>query len=645
MQGQCVERDEDGKATRVLGTLTDIAGTTDGSPLSPGAGLGQALMDVSRDGIVVFSSDHRVIRANKRAADMLGYSADEILSLRSGDIDPALNERELRSAFETRLRRKDGSEYDAEVCAAAMTIEDVPVIIATIRDITVSKEANERLREAQRMIGLGRWTWDVGTGEVEWSDEVYKIFGLDPESFTPHIDSILALSALWPEDQARGQELIRKAIESREQGSYDQRFLRPDNTTGYYHSTFQGEYDDQGTLTRIRGAIMDITERRRAVEQAEAANRAKSEFLANMSHEIRTPLNGLMGMLQLLDSTSIDSDQKEYLENALLSSKRLTHLLGDILDLSRVEAGKMPLAMSPFNFKDAMNALAELFKPAAAEKRLKFTFRLDPDIPATLIGDQTRLQQVLTNLIGNALKFTDQGHVEVHASRLSPVRPNESRLLFSVSDTGIGFADDLTDELFSPFTQAETNITRKFQGAGLGLSITKRLVELMGGTMAVESEPGKGTVFHFSLPLKTVTAEADSQPVHEDHAMSVRLNILVVEDDGMSALATTEMLKQLGHKARTATDGRQALDRLKQEGFDLVLMDIQLPEMDGVEVTRAIRKGEAGEKQASIPIVAMTAYAMAGDRERFLQSGMDGYLGKPMDRHDLYQAISAVLSR
>ena len=586
---------------------------------------------------------------------MLGYDIHEMLSLRPWDIAPGLDERDCRSAFkdfteayapfETRLRRKDGSEYDAEVDAAGMTMDGAPVIVATIRDISVRKEANAKLREVQRMVGLGRWTWDVGTGEVEWSDEVYRIFGLDPKSFTPHIDSILALSARWPEDQARGQELVRKAMESREQGSYDQKFLRPDGTTGYYHSTFQGEYDDHGELRRIRGAVLDITERKRAVEQAEAASKTKSAFLANMSHEIRTPLNGLVGMLQLLDTTSIDSEQKEYVDNALLSSKRLTNLLGDILDLSRIEAGKMPLANLPFNFRDTMNALVELFKPAVADKGLELDVRLDPDIPETLVGDQTRLQQVLTNLIGNAIKFTDQGGIDVRVHSLSPIRTDESRLLFSVSDTGIGFSEDLLDELFSPFTQAETTITRKFQGAGLGLSITKRLVDLMGGNMAVASEENKGTAFHFSLSLKRDDAEGHPLPVQEEHAVSVRLNLLVVEDDRISALATTGMLKQLGHKAYTATDGAQALDMLKQGSYDLVLMDIQLPDMDGVEVTRAIREGEAGEGLANIPIVAMTAYAMVGDRERFLQSGMDGYLGKPVDRRDLHQAISTVLSR
>jgi CheY-like chemotaxis protein len=377
----------------------------------------------------------------------------------------------------------------------------------------------------------------------------------------------------------------------------------------------------------------------KAKSAAETANMAKNEFLANMSHEIRTPLNGVLGMLQLLQTTSLDDEQREYAEIAINSSNRLTRLLSDILDLSRVEAGRLEIASAPFALSDVLMATQQLFAPVASQKGLLLAFRAEAALPPMLEGDAARLQQILSNLVGNALKFTDVGSVEVEAARLPYARPGMVRVLFTVSDTGIGIREQDLERLFESFTQAETNYRRRHQGAGLGLAIVKRLVDLMGGSMDLESEPGKGSTFHVSLPFAESENAACRMPGRQQKAPAGAVRVLLAEDDAASQFTTLSLLDKLGYAADAVEDGERVLELLREKSFDLVLMDVQMPIMDGVEATKKIRAGEAGTGNAAIPIVALTAYAMSGDRERFLEAGMNAYLPKPVD----LAALDAVL--
>ena len=398
--------------------------------------------------------------------------------------------------------------------------------------------------------------------------------------------------------------------------------------------------------------------------EAEAANKAKSALLANRSHEIRTPLNGVLGMLQLLGTTATDAEQKEYLLAAIQSTNRLTRLLSDILDISRIEAGRMTIVEQPFDLKQTKDSIRELFSQEARDKGLRLDIVYDDTIPAPLLGDETRLRQILFNIIGNAVKFTERGAIRVETTLLPRHKPGAVGILLTVSDTGIGIPDAMLKDIFEPFVQAEGSFTRRFQGAGLGLSIVRKLTALLGGEVAIDSTLGEGTTVYLSLAFRlpetgahapaTSEINATRTPGQPDVALlsetevttmasQVPLRILLVEDESISALAGQRMLEKAGHCVAIANNGLEALTRLAAEVFDLVLMDIQMPVMGGLEATQTLRASQALGATAKIPVVAMTAYAMAGDREKFLEAGMDDYVAKPVELADLLGAIARVM--
>ncbi len=492
--------------------------------------------------------------------------------------------------------------------------------------------------------------YDANLRVIYWNRTSTQFYGYtQQEALGRHITELILPDSIRTMELERLSNGLRDAIVPMEHElelQHKNGAPVPVRTSYVFRENLAGEKELYRIDISLAESKKNLLQLAMAKEAAENASKAKSEFLANMSHEIRTPLNGLLGMLQLLEGSVTQQDARDYVQLAIDASRRLTRLLSDILDLSKVEAGKMTIQSFPFDLLDTLKHIYELFRPLADQTGISLKLYLHPELPRFVVGDANRLQQVCNNLLGNAFKFTSSGAISLEAYPLPAEESGQQKILFAVSDTGIGISPEEFHQLFQAFSQVDNGFIKKDRGVGLGLHISQRLVELMGGSIDVASEPGSGSTFYFCISIGRTTAlTPGSDTEHTAPRNPLKsASVLLVEDDEISSMVVRKQLEILGCSVRHVQNGKEALEALRELSFDLVLMDVQMPVMDGVAATIAIRNGEAGQNNTSIPIIALTAYAMIGDRQKMIDAGMNSYVAKPIELKQLEKNLINTLT-
>lgn len=559
----------------------------------------------------------------------------------------------------------------AAIILASRTHDEIPVnarttleaiaastegILARIKAEEALKESERRYRELADLLPQTVYELDAKGNVVFVNSFGLETFGYTRADLTKGVHF---LDGVAPEDRKRIEENFRRSLGPYfRPGPHGKEYwmMRKDGST-FPAVVYPAQITRDGRVVGQRGIISDISEHKQAEEAMRLAKeaaleavRVKSEFLANMSHEIRTPMNAVIGLTGLLLDSDMDAEQREWIETIRKSGDALLSTINDILDFSKIEAGRMGLERQSFDLRKFVRASRDLVAASAAEKGLNFACRIEENVPDVIISDPTRLRQILVNLLGNAVKFTEKGDVTL---TVDAVQWDDGRfeLYFAVKDTGIGISQDKLDKLFQSFSQGDMSTTRKYGGTGLGLTISKRLVEIMDGKIWVDSEVGEGSTFQFTVPVDVSSVhlesveeapaktQGDSQFDSQIKVCS-NMRILLAEDNAVNKKVMQQMLRKLGYEPDLASNGIEVLEKLNRQKYDLVLMDIQMPEMDGLEAATKIRRTLPETEQPVI--IALTACAMDGDRERCLDAGMDGYISKPVKLEDLRVALKNI---
>lgn len=516
------------------------------------------------------------------------------------------------------------------------------------KNLELIEENNERYDFISKATNDVIWDWDLLTNAVKWRGHGLKNY-LSKDISMDLIPGNFWVNGLHPDERKiTTYQLYKTILNGGASWEGDNRFLRSDGS--YAHINTRGYMLTNADKKPIRmiGCIQDITDRknaeleaRQAKIDADEARKTQEQFLANMSHEIRTPMNGVIGMTQLLGNTILNEEQKEYIEIIKESAGNLMVIINDILDLTKIVAGKITIDKVDYVFADVVKNSIQITRFKAEEKGISLNYSVDKNIHRVLMGDPFRLNQLLVNLIGNAIKFTEQGEVNVRVNLLQETAETVS-LEFSVQDTGIGIEEEKLDSVFERFTQASSDTTRKYGGSGLGLTITRQLIQLQGGSIHLKSRQGEGSTFTFYLEIKKgneeeLTSFKNTKATDPLYSLT-GVNILLVEDNIINQKVAVKILSNQGANVSIANHGLEGLSMLRKNQYDLVLMDIQMPEMDGYQATRLIRK-EFLAPLCKIPIIAMTASALISEKDKCLSAGMDDYITKPFQAKELFEKI------
>jgi two-component system, sensor histidine kinase and response regulator len=645
----------------------------------------RALLDASKlNAIVATDPDGLITLFNSGAERMLGYAADELIGKQSPAIFHLASEIEARGQTlsemfgrpiaghavfvelarrgepeerEWTFVRKDGSQLIASVSINPVydAHGGITGFVGIAHDITKRKETEdklllltERLSLATSVAAVGVWEWDVANSAMAWDDTMAQIYGFqlsaDKDPYKQWSETVL------PEDLPLAEGALKKTLEQKERATVDFRICRSDGSIRHLSAAEGPVLDEKRNVAKIIGVNIDVTDRKkaegdlqRAKDEAEAANRAKSEFLANMSHEIRTPMNGIMGMTELVLDTELDSEQREYLTLAKISADSLLSLINDILDYSKIEAGKLDIDVIDFNLGDCLGDTMKTLSLRAHQKGLELAFEIEPNVPDAIVGDPGRVRQIILNLVGNAIKFTEEGEVILSVSMLSHIQ-DEVQLKFTVKDTGIGIAPDKQAAIFEAFQQADGSMTRKYGGTGLGLTISSRLVELMGGRIWVESVLGEGSRFHFTANFKAQKV-ATRTVVPRDPETLRGMRVLVVDDNATNRQILVKMLEGWRMVPAMADSGAKAMVTLTESKgigrtFPLILLDAQMPEMDGFALAEYIKRHPSFR---AATIMMLSSAGQRGDAMRCRELGVAAYLTKPIRQAELMDAILTAL--
>jgi two-component system sensor histidine kinase/response regulator len=688
-----------GKPVRLAGAFQDITERRLGdAALLISESQFRGAFEAASHGVALVSMQGGFIKVNESLCVMLGYSNAELLATdfqtitHPEDLNADLNylhqllERQIESyQMEKRYLHKRGSVIWVLLSVSLVRTSDgLPIhFVSQIIDITDRKNteatllaakqsaeeanrtannANTRLQLAMSSASMGIWDWDLISGVLVWDERMYELYGITSDTFGKAYDAWL--SAVSVEDQALANRAVELAIADLQPLDYEFRVSHPDGTQRWIKTNGIVTRNAAGQPVTMAGINYDITERKNAEativaakQAAEDSNRAKSSFLATMSHEIRTPMNGILGMLQLLQHTELTSRQIDYTRKAEGATRALLGIINDILDFSKVEAGKLELDNQTLVIGELLRELSVILSANLGSKNVEVLFMIAADVPPVVIGDALRLRQVLINLAGNALKFTEQGEV-ILGIRLLKREADQVELEFSIRDTGIGIPADKLDYIFEGFSQAESTTSRRFGGTGLGLAISQRLVALMGGTLAVESEFGKGSCFFFSIRLDVghaLPAEISSPPadpagdLHQQALLvpgGAGLRILIVDDNALSREILNEMASAMGWQVNCCVSGEAAMTLLQQVDaprYDIVLMDWRMPGMDGWDTTRKIRQLDHGGQAPVVIMVTAAGRELISKKSKLETALIDGYLVKPITASMLYEAVAEAI--